>query len=111
MRHVTKEFLSESPDEYGSIICTISTSLVKDITHYTVEKGGSIRASVRIADCSNSVELDFYAEGQKSFDKRMAKLDKLIGQLQSMRGQYVEMWNSHLRDIEFYKKREGIKNE
>jgi hypothetical protein len=111
MRFVTKDFLSPSPDESGSIICKIKTAQVKDFTPYMVREGGRIHASVRIADCSENIELDFYAEGEKSYNKRLEKLDFLIEKLQSMRSQYVEMWDSHQRDLKFYKQREGIKDE
>lgn len=111
MRWTVKEFLSPSPDESGSIICTIKTSLVKDMTphSYAVRTGGSMNASIRLSDCSNHILLDFDAEGQKSFDKRIQKLDKLIGHLQDMRSQMNEVWSSHLRDVEHFKKQECIK--
>lgn len=111
MRFVTKDFLSTSPDESGSIICKIKTTQVKDMGSYIVKEGGRIDGSVRLSDCSTHIELDFYAVGQKSYEKRVEKLDCLIEKLQAMRGQYVEMWESHQRDIKFYKQREGIKDE
>lgn len=108
MRYVTKDFLSQSPEESGSVICKITTARVKDITVYNVREGGRIDGSLRIADCSEHIELDFYAVGQKSFDKRVEKLDTLLEKIQAMRNQYVTLWENHQRDIEFYKKKEGI---
>lgn len=112
MRYVTKEFLSPSPDESGSVICTIKTVQVKDFTSYgySIREGGHMSASVRIADCSDHVILDFDVNGQKGFEKRTAKLDKLIGELQAMRKQMGEMWASHQRDIEYWKRTEGAKD-
>lgn len=111
MRYVTKEFLSPAADESGSIVCTIKTAQIKDFQRWTVASGGTINGSVRIADCSEHVILDFHAEGQRNFEKRLTKLDKLISELQNMRHQYVAQWENHQRDLAFYKQREGIKDE
>lgn len=111
MRYVSKEFLSSSPDEAGSIICTVTTRRIVDFSQYSVREGGFISGEVRIADCNDHVCLDFNATGQKGFNKRLEKLDKLIAELQTMRTQYEEMWYSHLRDVKFYNQREGFKDE
>ena len=113
MRFVTKDFLSQSPDESGSVIVSINTQQFSKLTEYSnaVRNNGVISATVRIADCSDHVVLDFHAEGQKNFEKRCQKLDFLIEKLQAMRKQYGEMWESHLRDIAHFKKQEGIKDE
>lgn len=110
MRYVSKKFLSDSPDEFGSIACTVSTMQVKDMNEYNV-KHPSISGTVRIADCSNDVQLDFYAQSPKAFIKRLEKLDTMIGELTKMRKQYVEMWESYQRDIAHFKQREGIVDE
>lgn len=108
MRYVVKEFLSDSPDESGSVICKVMTDRVKDIHSYShcVRSGGYMNSSLRIADCGGHIILDFDCTGQKGFDKRKAKLDKMIDILQAMRKQMDEMWSSHLRDIEYAKKQE-----
>lgn len=102
MRYVSKDFLSQSPDESGSIICTIRTIQVKDMSQYTVNRGGKIEGSIQITDCSRMIELDFYAEGQRGFEKRLAKLDLFIEKLNAMRHQYTHMWENHQRDIAHY---------
>lgn len=103
MRYSTKNFLSSSPDESGSLICKVETSLASDISDWTIRNGGQINGSVRVADCSQYVILDFDAVGQKSYEKRLSKLDKMIEDLQAMRHQYVAMWENHLRDINWKK--------
>lgn len=104
MRHVEKRFLSDSADETGSMICTVKTVQVKDISEWYLRDNPTISGSIQVRDCSNRpVHLDFDATGEKGFKKRLDKLDGMIAQLQRMRTQYHEMWWSHLRDIEFKK--------
>lgn len=112
MRFATKDFLSESPDESGSVICKLSTDRVRDMNSWShsVKSGGYMSGSLRISDCSDHIILDFDCTGQKGFDKRKAKLDKLISKLQDMRSQMDHMWESHLRDVDFFKKEQEIKD-
>lgn len=108
MRHVEKRFLSDSADETGSMVCTVSTVQVKDLSDWHMTHP-TIDASIQVRDCSSRpVYLDFDATGEKAFKKRLDKLDGMIAQLQRMCVQYHEMWWSHLRDIEF-KKQEQTK--
>lgn len=107
MRFVSKDFLSMSPDESGSIVCSISTIRVKDMSPYTAAKGGTISGSMSISDCSETICLDFYAEGQRSYEKRVEKFDTLLAKIQNMRDQYVEMWESHVRDVVHYNSQKG----
>lgn len=109
MRYVTKDFLSASPDESGSVICKITTARVKDMSEYSIRDGGRIDGTLRISDCSDHVEIDFYAVGENNFKKRVEKFDLLLEKVQAMREQYVAMWENHQRDIEHFKKTEGIK--
>jgi hypothetical protein len=103
MRYTTKNFLSPSPEESGSIICKIETQRASDVkgNQWVIQQGGHMSASVRVADCSQHVYLDFDATGQKSFEKRVMKLDKMIDDLQAMRHQYIAMWENHIRDIKW----------
>jgi hypothetical protein len=88
----------------GSMVCTVSTTRVKDLDEWTVKHDPHISGDIQIRDCSGRpVNLDFDAHGEKQFKKRLDKLDGRIAQLQRMRVQYHEMWWSHLRDIEFKK--------
>lgn len=104
MRHTEKRFLSEDAGETGSMVCTVETSRVKDITKYSLDQDPSISGSIQVRDCSGRpVNLDFDAWGEKQWKKRLDKLDGMISQLQRMRTQYHEMWWSHMRDIEFKK--------
>lgn len=102
MRYSTKNFLSDSPDESGSIICKITSPRASELRQYTVDQGGYLTASVRLADCADHIFLDFNAEGPKAYEKRVMKLDKLIEDLQAMRHQYVAMWENHQRDLKWY---------
>lgn len=106
MRYVTKDFLSPSAGESGSIICEITTQRLKDIRDYHVRDGGYISGSIRMADCGNHIILDFDASGQRSFEKRVEKLDKLLHDIQAMRHQYVAMWENHIRDLNHYAKQQ-----
>ena len=100
MRYVRKEFLSPCADETGSIVCQIETPRQKDIQEYHVRDGsGWLRGSIKVYDCNKYALLDFDCSDQKGYEKRIAKLDKLLKEVQDMRNQYEEMWNSHLRDV------------
>jgi hypothetical protein len=105
MRHTEKRFLSDDAGETGSMVCTVETARVKDLTEYSIKSDPHISGGIQIRDCGGRpVNLDFDAWGEKQFFKRLTKLDEMIAQLQRMRVQYHEMWYSHLRDIEFKKK-------
>lgn len=105
MRYTTKDFLTPDPHESGSVICTIETALTKNIREWTISKGGEIGAQLRISDCSGNIYLEFGACGQNEYDKRLKKLDTLIEKIQAMRNQYEEMWNSHVRDVNYVKQK------
>lgn len=99
MRYVSKEFLSNCAHESGSIVCTIETAKPEDISSYRAKQGSNIDADIRIADCSEHVILDFNAVGQKAFDKRIAKLDKMLEEITLFREQYIACWKQHQLDI------------
>ncbi|QNR53919.1 hypothetical protein phiK7A1_131 [Pseudomonas phage phiK7A1] len=109
-RYVRKEFLSPCADETGSIVCQIETPLQKDITEYHTRDGQSwMRGVIKVSDCSKTVHIDFDCHDQSSYEKRIAKLDKMLGEVQAMRNQYEAMWANNLRNIA-HKKRQ-IKQE
>lgn len=102
MRHIDKRFLSESIGETGAMVCTIETPLAKDISDWTIREGGHISGSIQVRDCNGRpVHLDFDSTGQKTFEKRIAKLDLMVDMLTRMRKQYEEMWYSHQRDLKW----------
>jgi hypothetical protein len=104
MRHTEKRFLSDDAGETGSMVCTVETMLVKDLVEWNLDHP-SISGSIQVRDChGRPVNLDFGAHSEKTFRKRLDKLDGMVAQLQRMRTQYHEMWHSHLRDIDFKKK-------
>lgn len=110
MRYVRKEFLSPSADEAGSIICQIETPQQKDISeHYTKEGCAWMRGTIKVSDCSKTVHLDFDCHDERSYEKRIAKLDKLLEEVQAMRNQYEAAWDNHLRDVEH--KRRSLEQE
>ncbi len=99
-RYVRKEFLSPCADETGSIVCQIETPLLKDIAERYVEEGNTwMHGHIKINDCSKYVQLDFDCHDQKSYEKRIAKLDKLLKEVQDMRNQYEAMWLNDKRDV------------
>ena len=108
MRYVDKQFLSGSPHESGSMFCKISTVKTKDITQWVIRDKGTIDGDIQIRDCHNQVTLDFSASGPKAFGKRVEKIDHMIKMLTAFRKQYVEMWESHQRDVAFKAKEMGI---
>ena len=104
MRYSEKRFLSEASGETGSMVTTVETQRICDMDAWTVGRDPYITGGIQVRDCnSKPVYLDFDAHGQKSFNKRLDKLDGMIAQLQRMRTQYHEMWWSYLRDVEFKK--------
>lgn len=81
----SKAFLNLHPEEFGSICWDASSRSYKNST-------AKFYGSVRIADCSKSVILDFDCYGkttQKTVDKRIEKLDTLISELQKFRESYL----------------------
>lgn len=98
-RYVSKEFLSPCADETGSIVCQIETPLVTQISEYTVRDGGWMHASVKVSDCSKTVTLDFDCSSDSAYEKRVAKLDKMIEELQNMRHQFTHMWDNMKRNV------------
>lgn len=56
---------------------------------------------MKISDCHKYSLLEFGCHDQKSYEKRIAKLDKLLKEVQDMRNQYQEAWESSLRDVEY----------
>lgn len=98
-RYVRKEFLSPCSGESGSIVCEIETPLVKDIYEHQLDNP-RMSGSIRISDCSRHTLLDFDCSGQSAFEKRVAKLDKLLAEIQGMRDQYIAMWENNLRNVE-----------
>lgn len=110
MRYVRKEFLSPSADETGNIVCQIETPRQKDISEYHTKDGCAwMRGTIKMSDCSKTVHLDFDCHDQKSYEKRIAKLDKIVEEVQAMRHQYEAAWNNHLRDVEH--KRRSLEQE
>lgn len=104
-RYVRKEFLSPCADETGSIVCQIETPLLTQITEYMVRDDTPwLHATIKLSDCSKTVHIDFDCHDQSSFEKRIAKLDKMAKEVQDMRKQYEEMWENAKRNLE-HKKR------
>lgn len=99
MRYVSKEFLSPSAHESGSIVCTAETSKPDQISSYRAGQGGSIDGSIRIADCSEHVIIDFQATGQRAFEKRVKKIDKMLEEITLFREYYIACWKQHQLDI------------
>lgn len=74
-----KKFLNNSHEEHGSVSWHVTTG--KDMDFYQSTCGGELR----IADCYKVITLDFDCEKVSHVDKRIAKLDVLIQELQEMR--------------------------
>lgn len=103
-RYIRKEFLSPAAWETGSIVCQIETPLVKDISEYLVKEGAiHMHSSMKLMDCSRGITLDFDCHDQSSFEKRLAKLDTMLKEVQDMRNQYAAMWENGLRNLEHRK--------
>lgn len=99
-RYVRKEFLSPCADETGSIVCQIETPRLLDISSRDVEDGCAwMHASIKVNDCSKHIRLDFDCHDQKSYEKRIAKLDKMLKEVQDMRNQFEAAWENSLRDV------------
>lgn len=103
MRYVSKRFLSDSPDETGSMVLTVETPLIKDMYNYgngIVKPNMSGELTFR-ACYGEPCKLDFSCHDQKSFHKRIEKMDLMVNEMSKMRDQMNEMWYSHLRDCKF----------
>ncbi|WKV20509.1 hypothetical protein 16Q_116 [Pseudomonas phage 16Q] len=105
MRYVSKQFLSPAAHETGSIVCTVETPRIKDMSDWGSGAKPSLHASVGFRACyGEPVSLEFNCESQRAFEKRQDKLNLMIDELTKMRDQMTEMWYSHLRDVEFKNK-------
>lgn len=99
-----KTFLSCTPNEYGSVatnfLCRITR---KDGT----SRWQAIDADVRIADCGNSISLDFSVASPKQYIERMDKIDRLISELKLFRKQ-MRNAKSEVIKHDKLRKKEGV---
>jgi hypothetical protein len=77
IRKTVKKFLSPTPYEYGSV-CWEVVCDPKD--EYDL-----LEASLRIADCNETITIGFSSLEKKHLNYRIKKLDTLIKSLQDMR--------------------------
>lgn len=104
MRYSSKEFLSPSPYESGSIVTMVETALVKDICSYTLGGDPRMTAKITLRACyGEPLELDFDVHGKGGFEKRLAKIEKLQAELEKFKSHFVSGWENHLRNYEFAK--------
>ena len=74
-----KTFLSDHPEEFGSISWKIK------VEGGIFSTGKVIHAELRMADCYKSIDLDFYCKNQKQLTKRLDKLNTMILELLEMK--------------------------
>lgn len=104
MRYTSKEFLSTSPYESGSIVTMVETARVKDMCSYTLKGDPMINAKITLRACyGEPLELDFDVRGHKGFAKRLAKLEKLQDELEKFKTHLVNGWENHLKNFEHAK--------
>jgi len=104
MRYTSKEFLSPSPYESGSIITSVETPLTKDICEYTIKQDPRMSAKIVMRACyGEPIELDFDVNGTRGFEKRLAKIQKLQDEIEKFKTHFVKGWENHLRNYEFAK--------
>lgn len=104
MRYSSKEFLSPSPYESGSIITLVETPLVKDIDEHMLENDPRMTAKITMRACyGEPIELDFDVYGESGFEKRLAKIDKLQAEIEKFKSHFVSGWRNHLRNYEHAK--------
>lgn len=104
MRYSSKEFLSQSPYESGSIVTMVETALVKDICSYTLGQDPRMVAKMTLRACyGEPLELDFDVYGKGGFEKRLAKIQKLQDEIGKFKSHFVSGWENHLRNFEFAK--------
>ena len=76
MKAQGKRFLTKRGDEGGSVRWSINTD------EYSNK---SIESYLTLTDCGGTITLEFSYHTSKGYDKRVAKLDAVIEELQSMR--------------------------
>ena len=89
-----KTFLSESHDEGGSVSWSVNTQA--EIWHEA-----RVEASVYLRDCDKQICLDFDCNEFKHIDKRLAKLDTLMVELNKMR-EALLLAKEELKPNKFY---------
>lgn len=76
MRYVDKQFLSPCYGESGNIVVSISSPTVELLKE---EKWNNyVNMDISISDCSKTISLDFDFTDREQFDKRIAKIDKMM---------------------------------
>lgn len=92
MRYISKQFLSDDYDESGAIVCKAETVMYEDVGKHYAECP-TIDASVIFRDCyGKPTELGFYVNSEKGLERRVAKLNLMIEELQKFRDALTPMY-------------------
>lgn len=91
MKYVTKQFLNDSEDESGFIVCTATSEKYDDLSRYHAEHP-SASVQVQIGDCSKKVYLDFSIYDDTDVQERITKLNVLINALEALREHIPIVW-------------------
>lgn len=103
MRYISKKFLSADLEESGSMVVSASTPKGTDYDAYTAHNP-RVNAKVVFRACyGEPCELDFGFQTDGGLAKRLAKLDLMIEELQSLKEQLTPMWEEHKVTAEQYK--------
>lgn len=92
MQYCQKIFLSDHYDESGTMVVKAASDRQEDLSRYGAESP-SVEASVQFRDCYNEpISLDFRVTSDRRLEKRLAKLDVMIFQLQQLKEQLPVFW-------------------
>lgn len=97
MKYVTKQFLNDSVDESGYIICTATSDKYDELSRYHAEHP-SAAVQVQLADCSKKIYLDFSVYEDAHVQKRIHKINILINDLEALREQISVVWEQAKED-------------
>ena len=91
VKYSSKVFLGTDPNEYGAICASIYRS--------SYEKYDSFDASIRLQDCSKHIVLDFCINNVAERLERIAKVEKLIMELEAFRDHFMKESAEHLEAV------------
>lgn len=89
MIYCSKKFLSDHPEETGSMVCKAVSSRIED----TYSEDPWMEASMQWRDCyGKPVSLDFNVSSDRSLERRIEKIDLIIAELEAFRTNLQVVW-------------------
>lgn len=82
----SKTFLSDNPDEFGSIGWSVEG--------HHMNNPAKKSANLTLKDCYKRIDLEFYYSGFNEYESRIKKIDTLINELSDFREALRDSWGT-----------------